>query len=62
MFRETVTCYIYLFNFFLPHRIACRILVPLLGIKPMPPALGAQTLNHWTAREVSTLLNCHFSN
>ena len=29
-----------------------RILVPQPGIKPMPPALGAQSLNHWIAREV----------
>ena len=28
------------------------ILVPRPGIKPMPPALGARSLNHWTAREV----------
>ena len=27
-------------------------LVPQPGIKPMPPALGAWSLNHWTAREV----------
>ena len=28
------------------------ILVPQPGIEPMPLALGAQSLNHWTAREV----------
>ena len=27
-------------------------LVPLPGIKPGPPALGAQSLNHWTPRKV----------
>ena len=26
-------------------------LVPRLGIKPRPPALGAWSLNHWTSRE-----------
>ena len=31
---------------------ACWVLAPRPGIKPMPPALGAQSLNHWTAREV----------
>ena len=29
-----------------------RDLVPLPGIKPGPPALGAQSLTHWTTREV----------
>ena len=33
--------------------IACEILVPKLGIKPMPPAVEVQSLNHWTSREVS---------
>ena len=27
-------------------------LVPWPGIKPRPPALGAQSVNHWTIREV----------
>ena len=27
-------------------------LVPRPGIEPGPPALAAQSLNHWTAREV----------
>ena len=31
--------------------MACRILVPQLGIKHMPPALEAQSLNHWMTRE-----------
>ena len=32
-------------------------LVPWLGIKPRPPALGAWSLSHWTTREVHTMLN-----
>ena len=31
---------------------ACVILVPQSGMKPKTPALEAQNLNHWTAREV----------
>lgn len=31
---------------------ACRILVPWLGIKPVPPGMEALCLNHWNAREV----------
>ena len=31
---------------------ACGILVPQPGIKPVPPALGAQSLNFQTDREV----------
>ena len=36
-----------------------RDLVPWPGIKPGPPALGAQSLTHWTTREVpaSTLVS-----
>ena len=32
-----------------------RDLVPSPGIEPGPPALGAQSLSHWTAREVPRL-------
>ena len=31
--------------------MACRILVPWLGIEPAPPAAEAWHPNHWTARE-----------
>ena len=31
---------------------ACRVLVPQRGIKPVPPAVEAWGLNHWTSREV----------
>ena len=31
------------------------VLVPWPGIKPVRPALAAQSLNHWTTREVPTL-------
>ena len=40
------------FFFFLPRHTACAILVHRPGIEPMSPALEAQSLNHWTAREV----------
>ena len=32
------------------------ILVPWLGIEPVPPPLGALSLNHWTTKEVSNFL------
>ena len=32
--------------------MACGILVPQPGMEAAPPALEAQRLNHWTAREV----------
>ena len=32
-------------------------LVPWLGVEPGPPALGAQSLNHWTTREVTTIIH-----
>ena len=38
--------------FFWPHCMACGILVPQPGIKPVPPAVEVQSPNHWTTREV----------
>ena len=35
---------------FWPHHVGCGILVPQPGIKSMPPAVGAWSLNHWTTR------------
>ena len=32
--------------------VTCRILVPQPEIEPMLSALGAQSLNHWTTREI----------
>ena len=57
---------IYLLNFriwfFLSDCTACRILVPQPGIKPTPPAVEGQSLNHWISREVPPLffLYLHF--
>ena len=42
--------------------VACRILVPQPGIKPVTPAVEAKSLNHWTAREVPSYIpfwGCH---
>ena len=39
-------------GFFWLHCMACGILVPQPVIKPAPPTVKAQRLNHWTAREV----------
>ena len=50
--------YIYIFFFFpslfWPCCVAHRILVPKSGIKPVFPTVEAQSLNHWTTREVLT--------
>ena len=35
--------------------MACQILVPQPGTEPVPPAVEAQSLNHWTAKEVPTI-------
>ena len=39
--------------------ISCGMwdLVPQLGLEPMPPTTGAQSLSHWTTREVSRLFS-----
>ena len=36
----------------LPYCVSCRTLAPGPGIKPMPPAMEAWGLNHWTSWEV----------
>ena len=41
-----------IFILFFPHHHACGILVPQPGIEPVPLAVEAQSLNHWTTREV----------
>ena len=41
--------------------LACRILVPQPGIKPILLALGAQSLTYWTARKVLTVRPCCLS-
>ena len=40
------------FLFFWPRCTAYGILVPQPGIEPVPPAVEAWSLNHWTTREV----------
>ena len=42
----------FFFFFFWLHCAAFGILVPQQGIEPAPPAVEAQSLNHWTTREV----------
>ena len=44
-----------IFIFWLCH-VACVILVTQPGIKPVPPALEAWSLNHWTAKK--SLVGC----
>ena len=41
--------------FFWPLHAACGSFVPRAGIEPLCSAVGAQSLNHWTTREVLEL-------
>ena len=48
----TPISYLSFFFFFLwQHHSAWGVLVPWLGIKPMPPEVESWSLNQWTARE-----------
>ena len=49
--KDKLSC---LVSFWL-HTVACGILVPQPGIKPVTPAVEAQILNHWTTREISQM-------
>ena len=42
--------------FVLLHCTAYRILVPQPGTEPVPPAMQAQSLNHWIARDVLAVM------
>ena len=55
--------YLWLFFFFFwLHLAAHGILIPQARIEPVPPASEAQSLNHWTAREVPLwLFKCYFT-
>lgn len=39
------------------HYVACGVLVPRSGVTPVPPALEAWSLNHWTSRRVPGALD-----
>ena len=45
--------FVFVLNIFWLGCTACGILVPWQGIEPVPTALAAQSLNHWTARRSS---------
>ena len=49
-----ILCYLiqFIIIIFWPLYIACEILFPWPGIKPMSPTVEAQSPNHWTTREV----------
>ena len=46
---------VWFFFFWLLHR-AFGILVPRLGIKPVPPVVGTWILSQWTASEVQSIV------
>ena len=50
-------CGVLFIYLFWPHLAACRILVSQPGIEFMRPALGVQSLNHWTSREITWWTN-----
>ena len=52
---------LFLFLFW-PCHTTCGVLVSQPGIEPMPPAVEAQSLNHWTAREVPTVTSFRMLN
>ena len=55
MMPPSESCFVFCFLFWLC-RTACRFLVPWPGIEPMPPAVEARSLNHWTTRAVPRIM------
>ena len=63
-FFKFFVCFKCILSFFRPifrlYLSACEILAPQLGIEPLPPALAAWGLNHWTASQVpGSIFDCH---
>ena len=56
-FFNMIDLFGYILPFFFLVVLHVETLIPLLGIEPMSPALEAWSLNHWTTREVSSLLH-----
>ena len=58
VFRWNLVRACHLLSFFFclwPCHMACRVLVSPTGIEAVPPAVEAQSLNHWTTREVPAI-------
>ena len=53
--QRVTTVSFFFFLIFWPHPSVYRILVPQPGMEPESPAVEAQSLNHWTAREVPAI-------
>ena len=51
-----ILLFYFIILFFWPHRVARGILALRRGIEPVPLAVGAWSLNHWTTRGVPTWL------
>ena len=62
---STLPLKFFFFFFFLPHHKACAILIPLplqgVRVQSSPPAVKAQSPNHWTTREFQFLWNFTFT-
>ena len=56
IFRTPTVSDLPVYSFPLQLHVAYKILACWPWIKPVPPALEAQSLNHWTVREVPSLL------
>ena len=48
--------FILFYLLFWPHCVTCGILVPWPGMEPVSPAEEAWSLNHWTTREILSLV------
>lgn len=44
--------FIFLYFYFMPCHETCGILIPSQGVKPVPSASEAWSLNHWTVGDV----------
>ena len=45
----------FIYHFLLAESHRIEVLVPQPGLKPMPPAVEVQSLNHWTTRAVPVI-------
>ena len=45
-FYFLIYIYVYIYSFLL-HPMACGILIPRVGLEPLPPAVETWSLSHW---------------
>ena len=58
LFKQDFSFKLFIWEVFWSYCLVCGLLAPWPGIKPVTPALEAQSFNHWTSKEVPIHFKC----